>query len=196
MIDFDTTQLKRLGELMANDHKKLKSELMRAVNATAKKTESLMAKEISKELATTQKEIKQKIKITKRADKGELNISAVVTVAKTSRLPMRLFTPKQNKAGVTYRISKTKGRKTVLEAFQGPKIGVQKVAWRGNAFRRKGKSRLPIVKLRGPSPWGVFVKNNQKPAVEVKAGDELMKQVERRIRFHVLKQAGKLNWQQ
>ena len=65
-----------------------------------------------------------------------------------------------------------------------------KASWRGNAFIRVGKTRLPIRKLLGPSPWGVFVvgKKIGPSAQQIEA--ELKKQIDRRIRFILLKQSG------
>jgi len=72
----------------------------------------------------------------------------------------------------------------------GPRPGANKASWRGNAFKRVGKSRLPIQIQKGPSPWGVFVKREMTKQVEATANAELKKQVERRIRFINLKKTG------
>ena len=191
MITFDASQVERLSELMSGSHKKLKKELMIAVNATATKAKSLMARQIGKELAVAQKEIKPHIKVTKKATSGDIDISATVNIAKTKRLSLRLFGVKQNQAGVTYKISKTKGRQNVLRAFTGPKPGVPAAKLRGHAFVRanfgKGSKRLPIRKLKGPSPWGVFVKKKMTPAQLKEIETELAKQIERRINLNVLR---------
>ena len=53
-----------------------------------------------------------------------------------------------------------------------------------------GKSRLPIVKLHGASPFGVMTKGKKLgPSVEATQA-ELEKQIQRRVRFITLKKTG------
>jgi hypothetical protein len=72
----------------------------------------------------------------------------------------------------------------------GPKPGAVKTSWRGNAFKRVGSSRLPIIKLLAVSAYGTYKKNElagpQLKAIE----DELFKQMERRINLNVLRASG------
>lgn len=168
--------------------RQLRKEMAAAVNATAKRSQSIIAKQISKELAVAQKDIKATIKQSRRA--GELDISATVEVRKDARLGLNRFGARQTKKGVSVRISKSKGRTVIPGAFQGPKPGLMKASWRGNAFKRVGKSRLPIVKLKGPSTWGVFVVGKKIGPSAEETEAELKKQVDKRIRFLLLKQAG------
>jgi hypothetical protein len=192
-IVWDKSQINRLKKLLQETKGKLSKELAVAVNATAKTGKSGVVKEIAKELAVTQKVISEKVSIKGKATATQLQ--STVTLKKSRRISLREFKPKQNKSGVSYKISKTKGRNHVAGAFQGPKPGVMKVSWRGNAFRRLGKSRLPIVKLKGPSPWGVVKTRDKEKPLSKDMQAELKKQVERRIRFLTLKAQGKLNHQ-
>ncbi len=194
MIAFtvNARKIKELEKLLNGNQKKLRRELATAVNATARKTQSLMAKQIGRELSTAQKNIKQTIAIVKKATPtGEAKSpSATVRQSKTKRIPLRDFGARQNKSGVSYKISKTAGRKQVKGAFQGPKPGTMKASWRGRVFKRTGASRLPIVQLFGPSPWGVFAKKKLKRPTVQDSRVELMLQINRRIRFLKLKQSG------
>jgi hypothetical protein len=161
-----------------------------AVNATSKKTVAIWAKEVSKEVATAQKNIKSTIKVSKKASAGESKSpTAVVTQKKTGRIPLRDFGARQNKSGTSYKIGRGK-RGFVAGAFQGPKPGVMKASWRGRVFKRVGAGRLPIIQLFGPSPWGVSIKNDLKKPTVKATRIELIKQIERRIRFLKLKQSG------
>lgn len=181
---------KRLAKLLGGNAKKLRREIAVAVNATSKKTVSIWAKEVSKEIATAQKNIKATIKVSRKAAATESKSpTAVVTQRKTGRIPLRDFGAKQNKKGVTYRISKGK-RGFAAGAFQGPKPGVMKASWRGRVFKRVGEGRLPIIQLFGPSPWGVSIENNLTNPVGKATKVELLKQIERRTRFIKLKQSG------
>jgi hypothetical protein len=182
---------KRLAKLLQGNTKRLRREMAIAVNATSKKTVAIWAKEVSKEVATAQKNIKATIKVSKKAAASESKSpTAVVTQKKTGRIPLRDFGARQNKKGVSYKISKGGKRGFVAGAFQGPKPGAMKASWRGRVFKRVGAGRLPIIQLFGPSPWGVSIKNNLKKPTVKATKIELVKQIERRIRFLKLKQSG------
>jgi len=168
----------------------IKRELATAINATAKKAKSEVSKQVRNELAVTKKVIDTQIKLGGRASAGSLGSS--VTLRKSSRIPLRDFAARQNSKGVSYKVSKSKGRNTVSGAFQGPKPGVMKASWRGRVFKRVGEKRLPIVQLYGPSPWGVFVKRKQVGPTGKAIRAELEKQIDRRIRFLLLKASGKI----
>lgn len=192
MIGF-TVQQRRINKLkktLGGSDKKLKRQLVIAVNATSRKTTGGIAKQVATELATAQKNIKKTIKIKKKADKSDGIPSAIVSQTETRRIPLRDFGARQNKKGTSYRISESKGRKTIPGAFQGPRPGVMKASWRGRVFKRIGKERLPIIQLYGASPWGVFTKKKMKAPVVKEAKKELIRQIERRIRFLQLKQSG------
>ena len=186
-IKIDKRQIEKLRKVMNASPAKLVREVTTAINETQKKTLREVVKPVASELAVAQKVIKPSIK-GQRSKKKELRAS--VTVIKTARISLREFKPKQNKKGVAYKISKTQGRKFMPSAFQGPKPGVSKVSWRGNVFKREGKSRLPIHKKSGPSVWGVYVKSKKDQGIRKDAERELRKQIERRIRFQKLKQSG------
>ena len=192
MIGFTVQQRKvnELSKVLKGSDKKIRRQLTIAVNATSKKTQGGIAKQIATELATAQKNIKETIKIKKKASNSQKVPQAVVSQTETDRIPLRDFRARQNKKGVSYKVSKSKGRKTIQGAFQGPKPGVMKSSWRGRVFKRVGKSRLPIQQLFGASPWGVFVKNKMKKPVVKESKQELIKQIERRIRFLKLKESG------
>lgn len=154
--------------------KKLRQQVAIALNQTAKKAQTLLAKEISKEVVLAQKEIKKTIKQDRKA-KPEVLATNVVQ-KESSRLSLKQYKARQNKVGVRYRISKKAGGKTIKSAFIADTLG-------SHAYKRKGKKRLPIQKLWGPSPWGVTVKNDlDKLIINRDIEPELIKQIDRRIR--------------
>jgi hypothetical protein len=188
IVTIDPGQISAMKKAIENTGRTLRKELAVACNATAAKSKSIIAKQIGNELAVPQKIIKTTISQSKKAN--ESNITATVEVRKDRRISLKEFGARQTKAGVSYKISKTRGRKSIPGAFQGPRPGRINVKTKGNVFKRVGKSRLPIVKLYGPSSWGVFVVGKkQGPSVtEIEA--ELKKQIDRRIRFIALKASG------
>jgi len=175
---------KRLAKLLQGNTKRLRREMAVAVNATSKKTVSLWVKEVAKELATTQKSIKATIKVSRKASASEgKSPTAVVTQKKTGRIPLRDFGARQNKKGVSYKIAKNGKRGFIKSAFTVATIS-------GHVFARAGKKRTPIIKKFGPSPWGVSIKNQLTRPVRKATEAELLKQINRRIRFIKLKQSG------
>jgi len=187
-IGIEPRKLKELRKAVDRAGKKFPVELAAAINATAKKTRSQINQKVRTELVVKSADLNKLIKTGTKATSATL--VAKVTLEKTARLPLRAFSPRQTRAGVTYKISKREGRKLAAGAFQGPKPGVMKVSWRGNVFKRVGKERLPIVKLMGASPWGVFTKQKMTPEQERDIKSELVKQMDRRIKLNILRAEG------
>ena len=181
-------QLRRLEESIAGTKKKLPKEVAIAINKTTPAVTRAVAKAVQEHVKLPQKSIKEKMPKPKRASESQLH--TVVKLKQSNRFGLRHFNAKQNKAGVKYTVSKDSGRQFIAGAFQGPKPGVMKTSWKGNVFKRAGKKRLPIVHLRGPSPWGVFVKNNKRRSVVKIANAELKKQIQKRVQFNLFKKQG------
>lgn len=189
-VTIDPRQIAAMKAVIENTGRKLRKELSIACNQTANKSRSIIAREIGKELATAQKNIRTVIRLSKKA--SPTDATSTVEVRKESRISLKEFGARQTKKGVSYKVSKTKGRKTVLGAFQGPKPGMINVRTKGNVFKRVGKSRLPIVKLMGPSAWGVFVVGKKQGPSTQEIEAELKKNIDRRIRFIKLKASGEI----
>lgn len=154
--------------------KKVRQQIAIALNQAAKKTESLLAKEISKEIVLSQKEIKTTINRVGKATDEKL----VVTVRQkeTAKIPLKQYKARQNKIGVRYRISKKSGGKTIKSAFIVESMG-------SHVFLRRTKKRKPIDKKFGPSPWGVTVVHDlDKLIVKRDVEPEIIKQIDRRIK--------------
>lgn len=179
-IAFQANAIRDLAAAANGDISNLKKQLKTAVRATSKHTKAVMAKSISDKVVLTQKVIKKTIKdITVPTD---LVPRAEITIEETARIPLRDYKGNQTKKGVTYRISKDGKKSVVPGAFQGPKPGARKISWRGRVFKRVGKSRLPIIQLFGPSPWGVFTKNEMIKPTQEEADNRLIKEIEKRTR--------------
>jgi hypothetical protein len=164
----------------------MKKELAAAINAVSKKTKLQMGRDVRNTINLKKDEAEKPISI--RADATEGSLFAVVELKKTKRLGLRHFGAKQDKRGVSYKIKKTSGRSRVDGAFSGPKPGV--VNWKGNAFKRTGKGRLPIVQIKGVSAYGAYVKNNLAAPLVSDIESELMKQINRRINLNILRAEG------
>ena len=177
-IQIAALQLARLTKAVSDARKSLPKEISAAINATAKKARLDMGRKIRSEIAVKKEPIEKVIKLVKQSTSTTL--SAQVTLSKSERMPLRDFGARQNKSGVSYKISKKGGRATVRSAFMVPSMG-------NNVFNRTTKKRLPIVKLMGPSPWGVFIKKKLTPVQQRAIEAELAKQIDRRINLNVLR---------
>lgn len=143
----------------------------------AKKTKSVIAKGVTQELAVKQKTVKEHISTRKTKSRAEVDL------AKSARIPLRDFKARQTRKGVSYRISKSKGRRKAPHAFVVDKFG-------GRVYQRVGKARTPIRQLRGPSPFGVFVGQRLTGPTVDQIQAELAKQTKERIRYLTLKKNG------
>jgi hypothetical protein len=189
----DRKKIAELSEELGGNAKRLRKEIAIATNNAAKPVRKEMVRVVTQELAVKQAVVAKQVNIPKKATAESRG--TIVRLKKSKQIPLKEFGARQTKKGVGYKISKRTGRKTINGAFQGPKPGTVAMRLGGHVFKRLGKSRLPIIKLFGPSPWGVFVKRKYKPEVVLLAKDRFREELDKRIRFHVLKKKGKLNWQ-
>jgi len=159
-VTVDMTGIDRLLAELRNDIKQLDKELKTVLNTTAKfharqlgKPESI----IRKNLRISAKVIKQSIKV--RTSSASTS-PAVVVIKAGKRIGLGQFGARQRSrkgrpAGVTYRIRPGEPKSFVKEAFMPTKFAAQKLV-----FKRKGKGRLPITQLRGPSVEGAYTTND------------------------------------
>lgn len=187
-IEVSKRQISKLKKAIEGTKVKLGKEIAIAVRLTANKTKTIVNRNVRKELAVKASDINKLISVSVRKD--ERRPSATITLKKTARLSLRAFSPRHTKKGVTYRISKSEGRKTAIGAFMGPKPGKLAPKLNGGVFKRVGKKRTPITKLHGASAWGAFKGRKMKLPTKRESKTELKKQIERRINYRVLKKNG------
>lgn len=166
--------IKALGNVVKN----LPRELEIIASKTAKETESIIAKQVTEHHAVLQRDVKKQISRRKIGKTG-----AEVALAKSKRIPLRDFSARETKSGVTYRIEKGGKRKKIKTAFKLERL-------RGRVFRREDKERLPIIQLFGPSPWGVFKKHKLNVPSTKQIKKEMNEQASERLRYQTLKKDG------
>lgn len=164
--------------------------IRRATKRTASKGKTNIIRQI-----TDASNIKPKIAKEKSRDFRFGSTGAAVELRKTGRLGIRHFKGTQDEQGVFWQVGKDDQYKFMPRGFTGPTRKISKIAtvtgkgknreykrlespktgyitdqsskWKGNAFVRAGKKRLPIVKVMGVSPWGFFTRRKMTgPAVE------------------------------
>lgn len=176
--------LDSLMNVLTETPKKLPAELARLSNNIAKEHRKSIAKEVRKHVLIQNKGVLKSINITKEASKGSFD--ARLKLKRSERPSLKYFGARQTKAGVTYRISKKRSKKTIKGAF-GPKIP----RLGGNVYSRTSKKRLPIRKLYGPSVLGVYLRNDLLPWSKEQLSDELGKQTAKRVRAIIVSQIKK-----
>jgi hypothetical protein len=186
-IEFNPKQLKELRVACGNAKKDFTKELAAAINQTAKNHRLRMGRNIRETVNLKKKEIESKITIRKAT---AVVPQARVFLLDTAREGLQHFGARQTKVGVSYTISKKKGRGTVRGAFMGPSPGVLAPKLYGGVFKRVGSSRLPIVKLYGVSPYGTYRKNDFESIDVAYSSDYLKQQMDRRINLNVLRANG------
>lgn len=187
-IEINANQIKRLGDAVAASGKKLRKELAAAVNQTIKDGELKIARDIASEITMKVGDIKKTIRSPRKAT--AVNPEGVVALRWRKREGLQYFKAKQTKLGVTYKISAKAKRGLVRGAFMGPSPGVLAPKLYGGVFKRIGKSRLPIAKLRAVSAAGAFLKNKHEDALPGYLREKLTYQIERRINLNVLQASG------
>lgn len=182
-IVVDKRKLAQLERTLRDVPGGLPKALVGAVNDTAQATKRQMADAIYKRIAIKKRDINPHIRI-RRARRADP--SATVSLSETKRLSLKWFgarQPKTGVSGVSYKIERRGGWQRIPGAFISPKLG-------GHVFKRAGRERTPIVKLRGPSPWGVFVKADIGKQTEAESMAVLEKKLDQRVKFLLLKHSG------
>lgn len=149
-----------------------------AANETAKKLKTQISTDIRQKVPILKRDIDKFINIF-RANPGDQSPQATVRLSKSARIPLQYFGAKQTEGGTAYNI----GARFAPGAFMGPKPGAVALKLHGGVFMRDGKSRLPIHKLFGPSPWGVFVKAGLMGKTLIDAKTEMEAQLLRAARY-------------
>lgn len=176
----------------------------KAIKRAAKRTSGHGFTQISKQI-TKFSNIKAAITKDKMSKGASGKNGAFVRLKKTGRLGVRHFKPKYDETGVKYQIGKKDKILFVAKAFSGPPITVdyspdkidirkkrkrnvrQYIKWKGNAAVRVGKSRLPIVFVKGVSPAGFFSKRKMLQPTQTELQRFFYKRLQHEVDF-ILKQ--------
>jgi hypothetical protein len=190
MITFATNAvaIKQLAKVLEGDARQLTRDVKTAVNKAVDFVQSQWAKDIGKEVALPQKTIRTTLR--KEIARGIENPSGSVSQSKTKRLPLKEYKPRQTAAGVSYSAYKKAKRKTLASAFMGPKPGAVARRLGGHVFSRTGKSRLPIVKRFGPTPFDTTKRFDIPEQLLPIARQRLLEELTKRVRFRVGKKTG------
>lgn len=183
-LQFDEAQLKALQVEMRGWPKGLQKAMSLSINDTTKQIRGQMASDLTKTINMKRRDV---VPLISRTFARVSKLSANVHMKESARVPLVKFGGRQTTRGVSYKIKKSGGRERIPTAFgpEVPKLNKQ-------VYRREGKPRLPIVKLHGPSAAVAFIGEELDKKTEIDADALLFKNLNRRVRFLLLKKAGKI----
>lgn len=176
--ELDTTEADRALAKQAEilDDRAIKRAEVRALNRGARGARTEMSREIRKKVRMKARDVKDAVRI----DRASYSSSTPTATLRISEEPVplvRFGRARQVRKGVAVTIMKGK-RQTIPGAFIVDELG-------GNAFVRKGKARLPIRMLYGPSV------RNLAPAALVKARGRIDERVKKELRRNVQREIDK-----
>lgn len=157
-----SSTIKEFEQAIARAGLDITKELVKAINYTIKDAQRFMVKQA-----------KKKIKLSDKKGWDDAidvvwarvsTLVGIMTVTKRKRISLKRFNPMQTDQGVEYEIFEGK-RKLRRGAFMGPKPGAVALNLYGHVWTRVGKSKLPIIRVMGPSIGNVF-RTVQAPTVE------------------------------
>lgn len=150
----------------------------RGVNRTIQQAQTVMVRAIASDMAITQSVVRDRLSIEKASADAQRWTARLY--ADVKRIPLIAFNanglePSRGRGtGVSARLPT--GRQRYPRAF----IATMHTGHRG-VFERKGKARLPIHELRGPSVYHVF--QNLRDLAQARADEMLMGNVSHEVEF-------------
>ena len=145
-VQVNEKQMKETQRLLANTPRALPKILTRSINKVATKAKTLIIRRVTAELNVKKKHLRNRQKPAVGLKKANYTtLEAIITIS-GKRIPLSRFGARKTKKGVTYKLTKGRPRKRLRHSF----LQVMTSGHRG-VYRRKGKSRLPIIERFGPS---------------------------------------------
>ncbi len=206
VIAFDPSQIKAIQGRLADVKNGVPKALAGAINDTAQQERTQVRKKLREKYNIKNADLDKRISITKATQR---KTSGGLHIEKSKRLGLQYFGARQ--VGSTKRISNKLiafpgggsavfkifggGVKAAIErgksklyvgAFMGPRPGTLAPQLHGGVFQRVGKSRLPIKKLFGLSPWGMFLKSGMLGPTANEMEELVQLNIERRVKFLVM----------
>ena len=191
-ITVDPVQLREVETYLRNVKNGAPKVMADAINRTLDQTKTWLSSELRKKVAIPKRLIDRRIDVKKT---GPNQLAGSMTVEYERRLSLGDFGPRQTARGVSYKLAPG-GRGFVPGAFvitlpsrNGPYTQVFKRAkdWEHRTpqhragHRRKGKSGLKIISLKGVSPWYLVKSGGLLQPTVAKANELLAKNIDNRL---------------
>ena len=187
-VTINPIALESMKKVIGNLTTSISKELAIAVNLTAKQTRIQTARALKKELNVPVKILKKAVSTRSKATAKKTK--AIIGLHGGYPIPLKHFKPRVTRAGVVAKINSRLKTKTVLpNAFMPQR-------YNGSVVERLGKPRTPLKTQYGPSPGTAFKEAGVKDLAVAVAEATLPKEIQRRIRFLILKANGGLRGKQ
>jgi len=155
-ITVNRRQMRELKAFFAEAPRELQTVLSRAINKVGVTARKRIIDIIAQQIAVKKSDLRNRNVTLRRATYRDLMANIVIS---GRRIPIFNFGARQTKKGVTYRISRSGGRKTALGAFMESYASGTPIQMRSGhrgVFRRRQLeghelARLPIEEIFGPS---------------------------------------------
>lgn len=179
----------------------LERALVGAINDTSRRLVTFVSTELRTRVNIKKRDIDKHIG-RRPATKFQKSAKGAIRIEESERLSLKYFGAKTVKTrgyakmsrvargnrratqGVQYQIMKSGGKRKIRDAFIVDDLGA-------HVYRRVGRKRLPIVKLFGPSPWGVFVNAGLRRPTKERAAELLNTELDRRAKLEILRHQGR-----
>jgi hypothetical protein len=141
-VDIDGPDIERQKKFLESlGSRRINRVNRRAISRTQTSARTEISKGVREELALKSRDVKDSISIKRpgRDDKPTGNVRI-----KAKPIALKRYGARTTRKGVTVKVKKSRGRSVVEGGFIVESLG-------GHVFIRKGKARLPISKLWGPS---------------------------------------------
>lgn len=173
-LQIDTDALMNLNKNLQGVREGLKQAYIHAVNETNQQVASETAKLLTQEINAERTDIEQRIVVSK-VKEGDFTTASITIKAKPP-LSMRMFRPDQRKEGVYVRPMRRSSGFIVRGAF-GPDI---RRLGKG-VYKRRGKSRLPIRKLKGIALTRLVRRAKVLPRIDIYARTQFKRNLNKSI---------------
>ena len=198
-ITVDPIQLREVETYLRNVKNGAPKVMADAINRTLDQLKTFVSTQMGKKAGIPKPYRDRRIDVIKTAP---AQLSGTLRIEYEKRLSLGDFDPKNTRSGVSVKMA-PRGRKFIPGAFvvDLPKrdngdgrvtyqqVFKKKLGWehrepqqgKRRGRRRKGLSGLPVISLKGVSPWGVFVKGGLQEPTIAKANELLAKNIENRL---------------
>jgi len=148
---------------------------VRAMNRTMQTVRTAATRALAEDVGITQRDVRKSMELRRARSSDYPNLEATLIVT-GRRIPLFAFRARQTRQGVSYRLpgGRTLAPSAFLARMRSGHEGV---------FRRRGRARLPIDELRGPSLPYVLGKQRIMEALRTLAGTAFPKNLDHEIEF-------------
>jgi len=183
-IRIKTPGLKKVERMFARQPRTIKRIMYRSINRAGTQTKGKMARLIKDRYNLLLKHIRQCLILIKPS----YNRWVAEIRVRDKRIPLGNFAARKTARGASYQIERSQGRKQLKYRPEDRVFFSKLPSGHKGIFKRRGKNRLPIVELFGPSIGGILAnKRRLARKIERESGVDLEKLIDDQIKVELAK---------